>query len=161
VRIVLKDGKLFLAPSANDRIELKALSGNRFQLAVYPVSVTFSKATAGVPQRLAIQSPGDEKPDLFDLVTQFKPTSDQLTAYVGSYASEEIDPVYRIGIENGGLVLKRLKSKPQKLEPTREDSFQGLDGDIHFQRNSAGTITGFILDSGRIKNFRFSKTAQM
>jgi CubicO group peptidase (beta-lactamase class C family) len=49
MRIVLKDGKLFLAPSANDRIELKALSGNRFQLAVYPVSVTFSEATAGAP----------------------------------------------------------------------------------------------------------------
>jgi hypothetical protein len=75
--------------------------------------------------------------------------------------SDEIEPVYRIVIENGGLVLKRLKSKPQKFEPTREDSFQGLDGDIHFQRNPSGKITGFVLDSGRIKNFRFNKTARM
>jgi CubicO group peptidase (beta-lactamase class C family) len=161
MRIVLKDGKLFLTPSADDRMELKPLSDNRFQFLDYPVSVTFSEARAGTAQRLAIQAPGDEKPDLFDLITQFKPTPDQLTDYVGSYASEEIDPVYRIVIENGGLVLKRLKSKPQKLEPTREDSFQGLDGDIQFQRNPAGKITGFVLDSGRIKNFRFSKRAQM
>jgi hypothetical protein len=142
-------------------MELKPLSDNRFQLLVYPVSVTFSESTAGAPQHLSIQSPGEEKPDTFDLVTQFKPTSEQLTAYTGSYTSDEIEAVYRIVIENGGLVLKRLKSKPQKLEPTREDFFQGLDGDIHFQRNPSGNITGFVLDSGRIKNFRFNKTAQM
>jgi CubicO group peptidase (beta-lactamase class C family) len=64
MRIVLKDGKLFLAPSADDAMELKPLSDNRFQLLVYPVSVTFSEATAGAPQHLAIQSPGEDKPDL-------------------------------------------------------------------------------------------------
>jgi hypothetical protein len=68
MRIVLKDGKLFLAPSAGDGMELKPLSDNRFQLLVYPVSVTFSEAKAGAPQHLAIQSPGEEKPDTFDLV---------------------------------------------------------------------------------------------
>jgi hypothetical protein len=56
--------------------------------------------------------------------------------------------------------LKRLKSKPQKLEPTLEDYFQGPDGDIHFQRDPAGKVTGFVLNSGRIQNFHFRKTAQ-
>ena len=74
--------------------------------------------------------------------------------------SAEIEPVYRILVEDGGLVLKRLKSKPQKLEPTVQDYFEAQTGNIHFQRDSAGKVTGFVLDTGRIKNFRFRKTAQ-
>jgi CubicO group peptidase (beta-lactamase class C family) len=67
---------------------------------------------------------------------------------------------YRIVVANGGLVLKRLKSKPQKLQPTLADYFQGPSGDLHFQRDQSGRVTGFLLDSGRIKNFRFRKADQ-
>jgi hypothetical protein len=34
----------------------------------------------------------------------------------------------------------------------------GLDGDLYFERDPSGQITGFVLDSGRIKNFHFKKT---
>jgi len=158
-RIIVEDGKLFLASPENDRLELSPLSQNRFQLVVYPVVFTFADAAAGTPQRMSIQAPGNEKPDVFDLVAESKPAPNQLAGYAGSYVSDEIDPIYRIVVENGGLVLKRLKSKPQKLEPTVEDYFQGPDGDIHFERDPAGKVTGFVLNSGRIKNFHFKKTA--
>jgi len=158
-RIVLKDGKLFVANSPDDRLELMALSDNRFQLRVFPVVYTFEQATAGA-QRLTVQPPGEEKPDVFDRVAEFQPTASQLAGYAGDYVSAEIEPVYRILVEDGGLVLKRLKSKPQKLEPTVQDYFEAQTGNIHFQRDSAGKVTGFVLDTGRIKNFRFRKTAQ-
>jgi len=160
LRIVLKDGKLFLAFSEEDRLELAALSQNRFQLIVSPVALTFHEPAPGAPERMSMQPPGQEKPDVFERVTEFQPTPDQLVGYAGFYVSEEIEPVYRIVVENGSLVLKRLKSKPQKLEPALEDYFQGPDGNIHFQRDSAGKVTGFVLNSGRIKNFHFRKTAQ-
>ena len=159
-RIVLRDGKLFVAFSPDDRVELTALSENRFQLPFAPTVFTFDDAAAGAPQRLTIQPPGEEKPDVFDKVPEFKPSSSQLAGYAGDYVSAEIEPVYRIGVENGGLVLKRLKSKPQKLDPTVQDYFETQTGDIHFQRDAAGKVTGFVLDTGRIKNFRFRKTAQ-
>jgi hypothetical protein len=73
--------------------------------------------------------------------------------------SAEIEPVYRILVENGSLMLKRLKSKPQKLRPTLADYFEGSYADLHFQRDRAGQITGFVLNSGRIKNFVFTKTS--
>ena len=158
-RIVLRDGKLFVANSPDDRLELMALSDNRFQLRVFPVVYTFEQATAGA-QRLTVQPPGEEKPDVFDRVAEFQPTASQLAGYAGDYVSAEIEPVYRIVVENGGLVLKRLKSKPQKLDPTVQDYFEAQTGNIHFQRDSAGKVTGFVLDTGRIKNFRFRKTAQ-
>lgn len=160
-RIVLKDGKLFVAFSEDERLELMALSDSRFQLVAYPVKFTFSDPAGGAPQRISVQSPGNEKPDVYELVPEFKPNPGELAAYAGSYVSKEIDPVYRIVVDNGGLVLKRLKSKPQKLDPVLPDYFLGLNGNVHFQRDPAGNVTGFVLNAGRIKNFHFSKTAQL
>ena len=160
-RIKLKDGKLFLAPSDDDQLELMALADNRFQLVLYPVAFTFTEAAAGAPQRLTVQSPGAGKPNIFVLMPEPKLTPDQLTSYAGTYLSKEIDPAYRIVVENSGLVLQRLKSKPAKLQPTVHDHFNGLNGDIHFERDASGNVTGFVLTAGRIKNFRFSKAAQM
>jgi CubicO group peptidase (beta-lactamase class C family) len=148
--VVLRDGKLF----ASGR-ELAPLAENRFQWVVFPLRYSFDDAT----HRLTILPPGGQNPDVFERVPEFKPTAGQLEAYAGSYVSEEIDPVYRIAIENGGLVLKRLKSQPQKLRPILEDYFVGLNGGIlHFQKDPAGKITGFILNAGRIQNFHFRKT---
>jgi hypothetical protein len=155
VRVFSKDGKLFLAPSTDESLELTPLSESRFRLTVAPVTIVFEEAS------LRLQSDGAATADLFARVAEFKPRSDQLAAFAGDYRSAEIDPVYRITVENGGLVLKRLKSKPEKLEPTVQDHFMGLDGDIHFERDSAGQITGFVLDSGRIKNFHFQKATQL
>ena len=158
-RILHKDGKLFLSASEDENLDLSPVAGNRFLLVVFPVAFTFDQAAAGAPWRLSIQAPGQEKPDVFDRVSEFQPTPEQLNGYAGTYVSEEIEPVYRIVVENNSLVLKRLKSKPQKLRPTLADYFESPNFDLHFQRDSSGTITGFLLDSGRIKNFRFRKTA--
>ena len=160
LRVQAKDGKLFFAFSETDRIELTPLSESRFNLTGSRAAATFDQAPDGGPLRMSLQGPEAEMPDVFERVTQFQPTPDQLAAYAGAYVSEEIDPVYRIAVENGGLVLKRLKSKPQRLEPALEDYFQGRNSYFHFQRDPAGKVTGFVLYSGRIKNFRFRKTAQ-
>ena len=158
MRILQKDGKLFLPESEEERLELAPIADNRFLLVVFPVAFTFDQAAPSAPWRLSIQGPGQEKPDVFERVTQAQPTLDELNAYAGSYVSEEIEPVYRIIVENGILVLKRLKSKPEKLQPTLVDYFEGSNGDLHFQRDQSGKISGFVLNSDRIKNFRFRKT---
>ncbi|MEO8657347.1 MAG: serine hydrolase domain-containing protein [Bryobacteraceae bacterium] len=158
LRIVDKEGKLFLAESEEDQLELSPVADNRFQLKAFPMRFTFDQAAAEGPMRLSLQGQGQAKPDIFVRVAEAHPTSAQLTEYEGSYVSAEIDPVYRIVNEDGQLILKRLKSKPSKLQPTLTDYFSGPNGDLHFQRDSAGNITGFLLNSGRIKNFRFTKT---
>jgi len=149
-RVVLREGKLF----ASGR-ELAPLAENRFQWVVYPLQYSFDDAT----HRMTVVAPGDESPDVYDRLPEYQPTARQLEGYAGSYVSDEIDPVYRIAVENGELVLKRLKSAPQKLRPVLEDYFQGLNGGVmHFQKDSGGRITGFVLNAGRIQNFHFRKT---
>jgi hypothetical protein len=141
-----------------DGIEVMALAENRFRFVSSQVALTFDETTTGTPNWMSILVPGAGKPDVFERIAEFQPTSGQLAGYAGAYVSDEIDPIYRIVVENGGLELKRLKVKPQKLRPIVEDYFQGLNGVIHFQRDSAGKVTGFVLNGGRIKHFRFRKT---
>jgi CubicO group peptidase (beta-lactamase class C family) len=160
MRIQHKDGKLFLMESDDERLELSPLAENRFRLTAYPVGFTFDQAAAGAPWQLSVQGSEQEKPDVFEGVAQAQPTPDQLDGYAGIYRSEEIEPVYRIAVENGGLLLKRLKSKPQKLQPTLVDYFEGPSGDLHFLRDGAGNVSGFVLNAGRIRNFRFRKTKE-
>ncbi len=157
VRIVHKEGKLFLSESEEELLELSPLGADRFMLIAFPVAFDFSRAGSNAPWRLSVKSQGQEKADVFERVSPFEPSRAQLAGYAGSYVSAEIDPVYRIVLEDGGLVLKRLKSKPQKLRPAIPEYFEGPDGNLHFERDAAGNVTAFLFNSGRIQNFRFSK----
>jgi hypothetical protein len=116
--------------------------------------------TGGAPQRMAIQEAG-ETPAAFNRITEFRPATTQLAEYAGYYASEEIDPVYRIVVDDSSLRLNRLKSRPEMLTPLAKDYFEGLGGVIYFPRDSGGKITGFVLNSESTKNLHFRKTAQM
>jgi hypothetical protein len=81
-----------------------------------------------------------------------------LADYTGAFVSEEIDPVYRISLQDGKLTLLRLKQKPDTLHPATRDVFTGDIGTIRFTRNANQHISGFILNAGRIQNFQFKKT---
>ena len=128
---------------------------------VFPVALTFDQPAPGAPWRLSVQGPNEDTPNVFDRVTEFQPAPEQLNAYAGSYVSDEIEPVYRIAVEDGRLVLKRMKSKPDKLRPLIADYFESSTGDLHFERDKAGDVTGFLLNTGRIKNFKFRRAASV
>jgi hypothetical protein len=115
-------------------------------------------ATAEKPQRLE-QSFGGGKPNIFESATAYTPAAAELAEYTGPYVSEEIDPVYRMVLRDGNLTLTRLKSKPDSLRPAVRDVFTGDIGTVRFTRDANQHISGFILNAGRIQNFRFSRKA--
>jgi CubicO group peptidase (beta-lactamase class C family) len=151
-RIVLRDGKLF-----GFGIEMMPLTESHFQLTVDPeVTFTFAKAAGDVPQRVTIKE-GTDPPYVLDLSAGFRPTPAQLAEYSGSYISDAIDPVFRVSIQNGSVMLNRPKLKPQRLTPLSEDYFSGLGGIVHFSKDQSGSVTGFVLSSENIRNFPFRK----
>jgi hypothetical protein len=91
-------------------------------------------------------------------VGDFIPSASQLKGYAGVYISEEIEPVYEIKLEQGRLVLHRLKNKPDALRPIMRNLFAGSIGSIRFTRNAQANISGFMLSTGRVRNFRFEKS---
>ncbi|MGB7284965.1 MAG: serine hydrolase domain-containing protein [Candidatus Acidiferrum sp.] len=158
-KVQVKDGKLQIKLGGEFRT-LKPAGDSSFHIADVPwgdeVELRFVPAMAEKPRHLE-QSFGGGKPDIFESVTEYEPTQTELAEYMGPYVSEEIDPVYRIVLQDGNLSLTRLKNKPDKLSPTVRDVFTGDIGTVRFTRDANRRISGFILNAGRIQNFRFSK----
>lgn len=154
LRIVNEGGKLYLRESEDDRLELTPQTERRFLVGEFGVTIAFDESG------LSVEQPGPEKAERFERMKEFHPTQEQLSRYAGAYASAEIDPIYRIRMEEGGLVLKRFKAKPSKLSPVNEDYFDGSDGTLHFVRNAAGEVTGFELNRGRVRHFAFTRVKE-
>ncbi len=161
-KVLVKDGKLQMEFGRDEFHELKPFAPDHFHVADVPwgneVDLHFVAADAGKPRRLE-QSFGGGKPDKYEAVTLFVPTAEELSDYAGAFVSEEIDPVYRIAVQDGKLSMMRLKHKPDALQPATRDVFTGEIGTLRFTRDASGHISGFILDAGRIQNFRFMKRA--
>jgi CubicO group peptidase (beta-lactamase class C family) len=160
LRVLLRDGKLQINPSGEEVYALKPVGGMHFHIADVPwgddVDINFLNATADKPRRLE-RGFGGQKPTPYELAAAFTPSGTQLADYVGVYVSEEIDPVYRIILQDGNLELVRLKQQPETLRPTVRDVFSGNIGSVRFTRDANQRISGFVLNTGRIRNFRFAK----
>lgn len=157
VRVFLKDNVLRVANGKDDdSYELMPLAPNHFHLAIAPIDFTFDAPKDSTPARLTIKYP-DGKPDINNAVAAFTPSEADLRPYAGAYSSQEIDPLYRLAVENGSLVLHRLKADPDVLMPVTPELFVASVGSIQFTRGSKGEITGFLLTTGRIRNMHFTK----
>ena len=158
----LKDGKLRISFGNDDDYALKPVSETFFHIADTPwgdqANFRFEPAAGDIPRRF-LQSFADGKPDFFESVPSSTPTAADLAGYAGSYVSQEIEPVYRMVVQDGKLTLMRLKHKPSPLEPRTVDVFSAEIGTIRFTRDSNHRISGFVLNSGRIRNFRFTRRA--
>lgn len=77
--------------------------------------------------------------------------------YTGAYYSEELDATYLFFVEDGKLKLK-IQDKPLKMDCTisETDQFTVEYRLVRFQRID-GRISGFELDFGRAKNYKFHK----
>jgi CubicO group peptidase (beta-lactamase class C family) len=157
IRISVKGDKLRVGWGAGEEsYELKAIAENHFRLSIAPVDLSFEPSKPGGPLRLTYK-PDDGKADVFAEVDSFTPSAAELKDYAGDYSSEEIDPLYELKIEQDGLVLHRMKNKPDALKPVTRDFFVGSIGNLRFTRNSQGEISGFKLSTGRVQNLRFEK----
>jgi CubicO group peptidase (beta-lactamase class C family) len=155
--ITLKDDKLHITPGAGeDSYEMNALSENDFRLATAPIDFRFEALKPGGPLRLIVKH-GEDKPEVFEAVSPFTPSTSELSSCVGFYYSEEIEPIYVMKIDDGKLVLHTLKNKPDTLRPISPDLFAASIGTIRFKRNAQRQVSGFVLNADHVRNMRFQK----
>jgi len=161
-RIMVKDGLLQAETDTDEFHPLKPAGDQHFHIEGVPrgdeVDIHFVPATAATPRHLE-QSIDGGKPTVYEAVTVFDPTAAELAEYTGAYVCEEIDPVYRMVLQEGKLTLQRLKHKPETLRSVVRDAFTGEIGTIRFTRGADQRVSGFVLDTGRIQNFRFTKNS--
>jgi CubicO group peptidase (beta-lactamase class C family) len=162
-RILVKDGRLQINLGDDEFHPLEPAGETSFHVADVPwgdqVEIRFLPESSDGPRRLEESFAGDE-PDVFESAIAFAPSGAELGEYVGAYVSEEIDPVYRVVLGDGNLSLMRLKHEPDTLRPAVRDVFTGDIGTVRFTRDANHHLSGFILNAGRIRNFRFSRATK-
>jgi len=161
-RIFVKEGQLKVAGGDDETLALKPFAESRFHIADKPwgdeVELHFVAASGDKPRRME-QSFDGGKPLVYEATEGASPSPAELADYAGAYVSDEIDPVYRMVLNADKLSLVRLKHEAETLRPAVRDVFTGEIGTVRFARDASGHVSGFVLNAGRILNFRFTKRA--
>lgn len=81
----------------------------------------------------------------------------KLAEYAGDYRSDEIETTQSWKVEKGKLVAYAGYRRLGELEPSYKDGFTRGGSVIDMVRDRRGRITGFVLQSGRVRNLRFTR----
>ena len=90
-------------------------------------------------------------------------TDAALLEYEGTYYSSELDALYVVRTEGGSLVAHHIRHGDIPLEAVGGDEFlsdRWFFGSVRFRRNPGGTVEGFDVTGGRVRDLRFSRVAQ-
>jgi CubicO group peptidase (beta-lactamase class C family) len=93
--------------------------------------------------------------DIWERVDQWVPSD--LTAFTGSYASDEAETVLTVTLESGKLTLHRRPNSSFPLKPTYTDAFDSPLGSVRFLRDAAGKITALSVGEPRVWDLRFTR----
>ncbi|HSY28512.1 MAG TPA: serine hydrolase domain-containing protein [Burkholderiaceae bacterium] len=159
-KIIAKDGKLNIDFGNGDIHLLKSFGNAHFHVADTPWGDNFDLhfvASTSTTARHMGQSFGENKPDVYEPVGAPDLHGVVVGDYVGGYASDEIDPIYRIAVDDGKLILTRLKHKADTLWLATRDVYVGDIGTVRFTRDVNSHIVGFTLNAGRVRNSHFKR----
>lgn len=131
-------------------------SGNTFRIpGQQDVSFKFANLKDGYAQTVsAIQGTMETKAQRKEV---FDTSGIDINLYAGSFYSKELDVIYHLLVDNG-----EMKARIGNNTSVIDCQISGMDeitlrmGHVRFQR-SEGQISGFELDSGRVKNLKFEK----
>lgn len=151
--IVSMQGGQLVMQTSGTSYRLKPISDNHFRMIERPGEIMFESGPAPRLVRLDER----EGKSFYNLMPPFSLPAGHLSDYAGEYVSEEIEPVFRVQVQGDKLMLLRMKYRTAPLQPVARDVFLTGPGSLHFTRNAQQQVTGFVLNLGRVRNFRMTK----
>lgn len=91
---------------------------------------------------------------------EIPPPSPTLADFTGTYTSEELDTTYRLFVEDGRLIARHQRHPDMVLTPSADDAFSAdtwFFGQVRFERDADGVITGMRVSNGRVRNLLFER----
>jgi CubicO group peptidase (beta-lactamase class C family) len=82
---------------------------------------------------------------------------EKLKEYTGKFESEEVQAGFEIFMREGKLKMRQKSDQCVPVAALSEDTFRVGGWTIQFVRSEKNEITGFRLNSGRVKNLLFDK----
>jgi hypothetical protein len=159
LRLHTEDGKLWGGGLGIKGYELRAVSDTRFRYVVFQTELDFRQGEAGTPTGFTAYPKGG-KSFRFSRVSPYQPTAAQLEEFAGIFRSDEIDLPYELIVRDGRLVVRSSKTPDLPLVPVTTDLFVGGENRIRFTRDAQGHVSGALLNTARIRNFRFERLAK-
>ena len=82
---------------------------------------------------------------------------EDLTAFVGTYYSNELLATYRLTLEEGQIKLRPRYEPALAMRPEAPDKFKAGAWNLTFNMDRNGTVSGFVLNAERAKNIAFAR----
>jgi CubicO group peptidase (beta-lactamase class C family) len=159
--IFYEEKKLKVKSSSGFVFTIIPLSPLKFQAVDAPVDIglTFLKPDKSDVKVMNVEVKiGGREPVVYEGITLAAPSIDQLKEYAGNYYSEELDATYKLYVKEDKLFCNyRYIIDAFHLDPTLEDEFHYMSVKVQFNRDNQGKISGFTVDTGRVKNIGFEK----
>jgi CubicO group peptidase (beta-lactamase class C family) len=134
-----------------ERTRLVPLGEGRFRAGA-GTELRFEGA-AGAPSRMLVLTAGDTV--TFTRADTVALTPTQLAQYAGDYRNDEVEATQSWRVEKGELVVYANNRRLGVLEPSYRDGFTRGGSVIDVQRDAKGQITGYLVESGRVRHLRF------
>lgn len=157
-RLYVKGGKLIYSRGSSES-ELAPLGDNRFLMLGMPdrIEISFKAPGPGTPLQMFTSANGG-KSIVHERVEPASYTSEQLAQFAGKYYSEEIDVTYTISLQGDKLVLRRKNVDDAPLQLLFADTFSSVgSGTFSFTHDKQNQISGFLVNTGRVRSLRFNK----
>ncbi len=149
-------GKLWAVHSPDRRSELAPVTPHRFRMLDVgaDVIVTFVMGEAGI-ESMSRTINGRPR-GVFNPFTRRQPDRSELDAYSGIYFSPELQVSYELKVLKDRLVFQVANQEPREITALFGEIFENPDwGSFRFVRGDNGDVTGFRLQSGRVRNLAF------
>ena len=157
LKIQFKKGKLSLTMYGKEYV-LGAVSNTKFEVINAPTKtiIEFKKDLQTNQWLMQMRREGYGT-NYFKKIKPVNISSLRIKEYTGNYLNEELDVIFKIIAEKGKLYLIPRRKPKTLLQPTIKDYFRTGRFNIKFTRNEKGKISGFLLNTGRLRNLRFKK----
>jgi len=143
-------GDTLMLSSGGERMPLTPLEGGRFR--TKDGSEIRFEGDAGRPA-LTVRTTSDSV--TYARADSVVLTPAQLAAYAGNYYNGEIETTQTWKVEKGKLVVYANNRRLGVVEPSYKDGFTRGSNEIDIQRDAKGRITGYLVESGRVRHLRF------
>ncbi len=123
--------------------------------------VVFEPGARGARPRLRVTTTedGEVETETFEPVDRWTPTAAEIADLAGTYASRELDTIWRLAAEGGKLVIRHRGLPEDPLTPTVRDAFTVEGMSLSFRRGPGKKAAGFTLDAGRVRGVVFTRVA--
>lgn len=136
-----------------ERAPVVPLDGGRFRAG--PGTELRFEGSAAAPSRMIVRTTGETVTYARADTARLTPAG--LAEYAGDYRNDEVEATHTWKVEKGELVVYANNRRLGVLEPSYKDGFTRGGSVIDVQRDARGRITGYLVESGRVRHLRFTR----